>query len=101
MPCCNARNFLVTTHTTNILHHHDTIGDWRYLSLADCDLGRPAGVLQSGSVRGQRMPAGTSSAADTATALRTVRCGLATRRAVDNYLPSQFPPKEENPRHNL
>lgn len=73
--------FLVTTYIrkSNSLLHHDTVGDWRYLSLADSDMGCPAGILQPGSVRGQCVSAGASSATDTETTLRSVRCGLATR----------------------
>lgn len=88
MPCDNTTfpplndTYRITGQAQTSLFHHDTVGDWRYLSLVDSDMGRPAGVLQSGPVRGQRVSAGAPSAADTATALRTVRCGLATRSAM-------------------
>lgn len=72
--------YIHTQHNTSErVENHDAIGDWRYLPLVDTDLGGSAGILQPGSVRGQRMSAGAALAADTAVALRTVRCGLAIR----------------------
>lgn len=62
----------------------DAIGDWRYLPLVDTDLGCTVGILQSGSICGQRLSAGASPVADTSAALHTIRCGLATRRAIDS-----------------
>lgn len=61
------------------LHHDDALADWRYLALVRHGLGRADSVLQSGAVRGQRVPAGVATVADPTTALHPVRFGLATR----------------------